>query len=359
MTFGRFKPPCSKCEDYKLCDSGTHRFFVAVVVIMAFISCGYSYLHSQSHINSIREQMTREMEEAARFKADIVYTTISDIGRYEEKASELMALRVADRIQREYNNNLSDLHDKFKAGTYSDPKFNKVVYDVTMNSNDSFVLPEVYHSGYMLFVKNKMLHNNLLTSGSFSFDMEEFASRSYNPFLSMDFINMIREHRTETMVIEPKRVNWVDNHVLIHSLTYDNIYSIIKDEDIVGLNGYYVVRPAYITKHGDIFNINDFDEVTGIVNSNFKISVVPYISLYEYLTNFRKRSIDAIKVIEEESRKRASIEERNAYYSSISSLLIYISAIFLILNLSNCLFYRNMVKQRDVEGIKSKLIDRV
>ena len=359
MTFGRFKPPCSKCEDYKLCDSGTHRFFVAVVVIMAFISCGYSYLHSQSHINSIREQLANEMEEASRFKADIAYTTISDIGRFEETASELMALRITQRIQHDYNNDLSTLHDKFKNGTFSDPKFNRVVYDVTNNTDSVFVLPEIYHSGYMLFVKDKMLHNNLLATGNFAFDMEEFSNRSYNQFLSIDFINMIQEHRTETMVIEPKRINWVDSHTLIHSLTYDNIYNIIRSEGIVGLNGYYVVRPAYITRHGDIFNINDFDEVTGTINSNFKISVVPYISLYEYLINFRKRSLDAIKVIESEARKRAAIEERNAYYSSISSLLIYISAIFLILNLSNCLFYRNMVKQKDVDGIKSKLIDRV
>ena len=355
----RFEPPCAPDEQYKVCDSGTHRFFVAIVLILAFISCGYSYFHAQSHINSIREQHARELVEATRFKTDVAYQTIFDIGRYESKTAELMASRIINRINRDYMDDLPRLQKKFQSGVFSDDKFNLMVYDTISNSSTMTVATDLYSSGYLMFVKNKMLYNNMITDNTFAFDSDVFVRKSYNQFLANDFIDMIQDRRSETMIIEPRRVNWVDGHEIIHSLSYDNLYNIIKNEGFAGLNGYYVVRPAYITQRGDIFNVSDFDLDSGEPNDNFKICIVPYMSLYEYLGSFRKRSVDAIKVIEDESRKRAAMDERNAYYSSIVSLILHISAIFLILNLSGSLFFRNMISRHDVDKIQSKLTDRV
>ena len=99
MSLSKWVPPCNRCEQYKLCDSGTHRFFVVLVIFFIIVSCGYSYIESQQRINEINVRLHHYINEISRLRVDVVYNTIYYIGVYENKASELAAYQVADKIK--------------------------------------------------------------------------------------------------------------------------------------------------------------------------------------------------------------------------------------------------------------------
>lgn len=357
MKSSKWIPPYNGCEQYKLCDSGTHRFFVVIVIFFVIISCGYSYIESQSRINEIDVRLHNYINEISRLRVDVVYNTIYDIGVYENKASELAAYQIADNIKSTYGNDLSNLHYRFKQGKFTDEKFNKIIADAVINGNRIIATDEYKNAGILIFVKDQLLYNLLFPSNKFANNMDDFTKRSFNQFLSQDFIDMIRKVRSDVMIIEPHREHR-NPHTIIYSLTYDQIRDIISMEGIDGLAGYYVVKPSYITKSGDIFNVNDYD-VDGKANKTFKMAVVPYISLYDYLIKYRSHHLKTIDSLEKEARSRAEIDTRNAYYNSIGSVIVHLCIIFFILNISRCLFFRNLVNNRDLEDIEKKLTDRV
>ena len=353
----RWTPPCNKCEQYKVCDSGTHRFFVVVVILMIIASCGYSYLDSQTQLSNIRVRKDKYMEEILKLRVDLAYNTIYDIGRYEGKASELMASHMADDINEAYKDDLHTLHNKFARGIYSDPRFNQIVLK-TIEGGHVLMEPDDYkNDGYLIFVRDKILTNTMFKTDRFASNIAEFAEKSYNPYLTTDFIDIIRRHKSETMIIEPRRVIWGAPHKIITNLTYDNIYDLIKSEGLDGVSGYYVVNPAYITRDGDIFNVSDFTD-DGELSNNFKITIVPYISLYNHIMKYRKPYLDSITALENLVINRAELDARTVYYSSIKSVIIHLTIIFLILNLSSSLFFRNLIKIGDLDDIKKKLTDR-
>ena len=357
MNLNKWVPPCNRCEQYKLCDSGTHRFFVVLVIFFIIISCGYSYIESQTRINEINVRMHHYLNEISRLRVDVVYNTIHDIGIYENKASELAAYQVADNIKNTYGGDLNSLHERFKQGKYTDDRFNKIITDAILNGSSIVATEEYKNTGILIFVKDQLLYNLMFPTKNFATDMDDFTRRSFNQFLSQDFIDMIRKVRSDVMIIEPHREHR-NPHTIIYSLTYDQIRDIISSEGIDGLAGYYVVKPSYITKTGDIFNVNDYDN-NGIANNTFKMAIVPYISLYDYLIKYRNHHLKTIDSLEKEAKTRAEIDTRNAYYNSIGSVTVHLCIIFFLLNISRCLFFRNLVNNRDLEDIEKKLTDRV
>lgn len=357
MSKVKFIPPCSDCEQYKVCDSGTHRFFVMLVIFFVIISCAHSYFGSQTAINDIQVRRDSYLAETKQLKVDVVYNTIFDIGMYENKASELMALEMTDMIKKAYPNDLNILQGKFRQNIYADHRFVKIVNTV-INNGELVKNHEQTNAGYLVFVKDRLLTNKLIKMDGFSISNNIFIQKSYNQYLTIDFVNMIRQYKSEVLVIEPNKNIW-GHHVLLSDLTYDNLRDIIDSEGISGIAGYYVVKPSYITKEGDIFNINDFEDDIGQANDNFKITVVPYISLYDYLMKYRKHHLNTIQSLESKAIERAEIDLRNAYYNSIGSLIVHLCVIFVILNISRCLFFRNLIDPKDVKEIEKKLQDRV
>lgn len=348
------KLPIAPCEQYKICDSSTHRFFVILVMIVIIISCSYSYLESQTKINDITTRIEKQEATTEQLKTEVVLNTIQDIGLYEDKDAELTAMRLTIRIKDAYADDLSLLQNKFQQGIYSDTRFNNIIITTI---KDGRIIQGV-DSGYLIIIKDKLLYNDLIPSKEFASDLSILPKVSYNLFLSEDFVNMIDHHRSEIKIIEPKKKSWHSNHFIADTLTTDKIHDIIKSEGLDGLSGYYVLKPAYITKIGDIFNVNDFD-TNGVRADNFKIAVVPYISLYEYIMNYRNHHISTINKMHAEAIARAELDRRNIYYNSISSLLLHLCVIFLILNVSRCLFFRNLIDKEDLTDIEKKLKDRV
>lgn len=350
------RPFCG-LEQFKVCDSGTHRFFVMMVMFFIIISCGYSYIYSQTKINDAEVRLNGYLSETTRLKVDVVYNTISDIGTYESKASELMAIKMTNRIKDEYGSDLPRLLESFRNDNYADRPFVPIVHDVVNSGNDLMPSDICRSAGYLVFVKDKLIHNQLFNDKSLAIDPNDFIIHNYNQFLAIKFMDMITNHRSEIRIIEPIKTVW-DKHVIIQNMTYDQIRDIVEDEGLEGVSGYYVVKPSYITKHGDIFGINDYDS-NGFISDNFKIAVVPYISLYDYLLEYRKHHLNTIDSLENEARKQADVEMRNIYYNSIGSLIVHLCVIFVILNVSRCLFFRNLLSQEDLKSIESKLTNRV
>ena len=66
-----------------------------------------------------------------------------------------------------------------------------------------------------------------------------------------------------------------------------------------------------------------------------------------------------IDTLESETKKRAEIDLRNTYYNSIGSLIVHLCVIFVILNMSRCLFFRNLIDPKDLKDIEKKLQNRV
>lgn len=354
----KFLPPCTRCEQFKVCDSGTHRFFVLLVMVFIMISCAHSYFTAQTEINDIQVRRDTNLSETKRLRVDVVYNTIFDIGMYENKAAELRALEMTNMIKESYPDDLKSLQAKFKQGLYADPRFIKIVNNVVTDNDDLVENNEQTNAGYLIFIKDRVLYNRLIFTRNFSVDFDTFINKSYNTLLATNFMHMIKEHRSDVCIIEPTKNIW-DHHVWISDLTYDNLRDIIYSEGINGISGYYVVKPAYITKNGDIFNINDFIDNDGYSSDNFKIAVVPYISLYDYLFKYRKHYLNMIDTLESETKKRAEIDLRNTYYNSIGSLIVHLCVIFVILNMSRCLFFRNLIDPKDLKDIEKKLQDRV
>ena len=329
-----------------------------LVIFFVIISCAHSYFTAQTTINDIQIRRDSYLAETKRLRTDVVYNTIFDIGMYENKASELMALQMADMIKTAYKNDLTTLQDKFKQQLYADPRFVNIVYKVIDDGDGLVKSNEQTNAGYLIFVKDQILVNHLIKFGKFNENIDTFIQKSYNQYLSHNFIDMIKLHRSEVSIIEPGKNIW-GRHMLISDLTYDQLRDIIDKEGMNGIAGYYVVKPSYITKEGDIFSINDFHADSGIETGNFKIAVVPYISLYDYLLKYRKHHLNTITSLESEVTKRAEIDLRNTYYSSIGSLIVHLCVIFVILNISRCLFFRNLINPNDLKDIEKKLQDRV
>ena len=350
------RPFCG-LEQFKVCDSGTHRFFVILVMFFIIVSCGYSYLYSQTKINDAEIRLNSYLAETTRLKVDVVYNTIDDIGTYEDKASELMAIKMADRIKTEYGDELPRLLESFRRDNYADMPFVPIVHDVVNSGNDLMPSDLRRSAGYLVFVKDKLIHNQLFKDRRLVIDSNDFVTHNYNQFLAIKFMDMITNYRSEVRIIEPTKTVW-NKHVIIQNMTYDKIREIIHDEGLEGIAGYYVVKPSYITRHGDIFGINDYDE-NGLLSDNFKIAVVPYISLYDYLLEYRKHHLNTIDSLENEVRKQFEVEVRNIYYNSIGSLIVHLCVIFVILNVSRCLFFRNLLSQEDLKSIESRLMNKV
>ena len=355
-TFNKYIPD-NGCEQYKVCDSGTHRLFVLLVMALLIISCGYSYLNTQTQLNEIRVRRDAYVHGVNKMKIDVVYNAVNDIGMYEHKASELMALRITNKIHDAYGDDLTPLLTSFKEERYAEPKFAAIVNNVIHNGDGLVHTAEHRDAGYFIFVKDRLLYNLMFTNTPFSIPIDEFVSRSFNQYLSHNFIDMIKHCRSEVMVIEPKKRIW-GVHEIVPAFTYEKLSEMIFEEGMASIAGYYVVNLSYITKEGDIFNINDFD-AQGDRADNFKIAVVPYMSLYEYLLKYRKHNLDALQSLENEVRKRADIDMKNLYYDSISSLIVHLCVIFVILNISKYLFFRNLIAMDNLDEIKKKLEDRV
>ena len=356
----QWDPPCTNNEQYKVCDSGTHRFFVIIVILLIFLSCGYSYLDSRNQINNIQIQKNRYMEEIMNLKVDIAYNTILDIGRYEGKAAELMAQHVADDIREAYKNDMSVLQDRFTKGIFSDSRFNGIVMKTILGEHNINELNDHRwgNGGYLVFVQDKLLYNQLFSGGdAFATNIDDIVHKSYNKFLTYDFIDMIRDSKSGIHIIEPNRAMWGNTHYMMTNLTYENIYNMLKDEGLDGLTGYYVVNFAYIHRDKDIFGVSDYDE-NGYRTNNFKITIVPYISLYNYIMQYRKPYLNSIDELEQLVNSRAESATKGVYLTSISSLIIHMAAIFLILKLSGTLFFRNLIDGKDLSSIKKKLKDR-
>ncbi len=315
-----------------------NRVFSFLVVFLLCISCGYQYIEYQIQF----EKYTAKQQKLHAIYQEIRWETLQSILGVLNREGKLHSKLVAHIIRQDIINaypDLSVLQKNFERDDYSDEKFTSIIVD-TVASNG--LLGEASsRNGVIINCEDKILYNLIISSDRFDTPLEDFILKNYNYKLAESSFKSIKHYNDGFIFIEPTPpLSGAENHMMLSTSSLSKLKELYLKEGLEGLSGYLIINPYYITKTGDIFNIPDFDR-DGNKNSNHKIIVISYISIYDTIKNYHNDRIANLTKLEQDSIGRMNEELGSMYFSSIKSVLLHFLFIIIILLFTRYLTNKN------------------
>ena len=309
-----------------------YRLISIIMIFFLCISCGYQYIKYQIQFEKYKADQIELHEQYQEIRWETIYSILGVLNREGKLHSKLVAYSLRQDIEKLYPD-LSVLQQSLDHGEYNnDEKFSSVIVN-TVASNGIFNEASS-RNGVLISCDDKVLYNLIINTDKFDIPLKDFIANNYNVQLAQNSFNAIFRYSDELKLIEPyEPVKGSDGHRIINRASIDQLKQVYLREGLDGLSAYLLINPFYITKTGDLFNVPDFGK-NGLRNSNHKIIVMSYISIYDVIKMHHKDRLDALTKLENESLSKMNKNLIDAYYSSIESLLLHFFFIVVILLLT-------------------------
>lgn len=309
---------------------------IVILCILAFVSV-FHFVLFNSEMDVLKQRLDDNHKMYMTIRWHIIKTVLMDTDQLAKLSAKMIATDISNGVSSEYPDK-NVLRQEFETDAKKlGPKFNKILID---NIDHKYFLDiENHDNSVMILTRSQVLADmnpSKNTKLMHSFDDDFLYYGNNNESLYRQATAALVNRRGNGIIFYEPYKNDNSKHIIITNMRVDDLKPVFMNEGLDGLRTYIFLAPAYITDHGDIFGIPDFDS-NGFTN-NHKMIVVQRFSIVDVIEKIHPSVMGMLDRDEENAEKNIKNEMA---FKAINYLAIACVNIFALLCMIFFLSYLN------------------
>lgn len=302
-----------------------NKFLIKTISISTLVVLCFAVLFTYLQYDSYKISESKYIQINENLKKNLnlyIKSILIENKQKAQKSTQIYSDLIKDDLLKAYNKSEDDLKNDLLNPT-PDSKLSKILDNrldgVFINNNTKSNKLFVVSCNKVIWSRDMNIKNNCINN---------FVEEQYNKKLceaAMHNIKKMNPQKNDLIFWEPTS-NSINNHMMIDSISFDNLLAVYYKEGIDSLKSYEILIPVYITDNGDIFGTRDLNSV-GTSNHNYKIIIIQRMNVYDAIKPYDENIVyleNQISNIEHDIYMNKKQRAANFFQSFIMILFILI-----------------------------------